>query len=337
MAEGKYEIICMWCGEHKKVNDKRRQFCSLKCANAYKGFHSRKNLICKQCGEEFYKPSKDGIKFCSPECRHKWNDEIKEKKKEEKEAKWKAEHLKICVECKKEFVVKNKNCNVCPECKKVRERKRSREYSISKHKITKIKCKNCGIEIDRLYGDKHSEFCSDECCKIYQSKISKQSPHEKEKARLYSAKRKKQIKDARVDDVKYEIIFERDNGICQICGLPIPTSVDRCNRWAGTIDHKIPLSKGGLHSYENCWLSHRQCNSNKQDLTYGYLTDWKEKIKKSNHNKKIYDELISILISEGKINNELNNKPIVKKQESPLPPSVSSQLFKELTAACLRV
>jgi len=40
-----------------------------------------------------------------------------------------------------------------------------------------------------------------------------------------------------------------------------------------TIDHIIPLSKGGLHMMSNCQLAHRRCNSYKgNEIDYIYKT-----------------------------------------------------------------
>ena len=38
-----------------------------------------------------------------------------------------------------------------------------------------------------------------------------------------------------------------------------------CGRRADTIDHVVPRSRGGLHSWENCVAACRQCNSRKAD------------------------------------------------------------------------
>lgn len=63
-------------------------------------------------------------------------------------------------------------------------------------------------------------------------------------------------------------VMQRDHGICQICGKP----VDLTSRIGGgvgrlypTIDHIIPLSKGGGHTWDNVRLAHMVCNSIKCD------------------------------------------------------------------------
>lgn len=55
------------------------------------------------------------------------------------------------------------------------------------------------------------------------------------------------------DFIRRQLINSRGN-ICQICGKPIENLKD-C-----TIDHIIPISKGGLTTIENCRLAHFKCN-----------------------------------------------------------------------------
>lgn len=49
-------------------------------------------------------------------------------------------------------------------------------------------------------------------------------------------------------------LAERDRDLCGICRKPVPAT-DR------TIDHIVPLSRGGLHELANVQLAHRACNS----------------------------------------------------------------------------
>ena len=86
----------------------------------------------------------------------------------------------------------------------------------------------------------------------------------------------KRIARAKVRGVKYEKgitldkVIKRDKGICQICGKPVDYD-SRSENGKGmgklypTIDHIIPLSKGGAHTWENVQLAHLMCNSLKGD------------------------------------------------------------------------
>jgi hypothetical protein len=59
-------------------------------------------------------------------------------------------------------------------------------------------------------------------------------------------------------------VFERDKGICQICHWPV--EYDDYH-----LDHIIPLSKGGSHTYNNVQVTHGHCNLEKGDR-YGHTS-----------------------------------------------------------------
>ena len=68
--------------------------------------------------------------------------------------------------------------------------------------------------------------------------------------------------------VTLKAVIERDRGVCQICGGRVNTE-DKINGHIGrlypTIDHIVPLSKGGAHTWDNVQLAHLCCNAGKKD------------------------------------------------------------------------
>ena len=62
--------------------------------------------------------------------------------------------------------------------------------------------------------------------------------------------------------------IEKNNGVCQICGKPVDEN-DIVNghikKLYPTVDHIVPLSKGGTHTWENVQLAHMDCNAGKCD------------------------------------------------------------------------
>jgi 5-methylcytosine-specific restriction endonuclease McrA len=63
-------------------------------------------------------------------------------------------------------------------------------------------------------------------------------------------------------------IYLRDNGECQYCGISI-------ERKEATLDHVVPVSKGGKSTWENCTTACAPCNASKSDKQKG----WKPKLK----------------------------------------------------------
>lgn len=55
-------------------------------------------------------------------------------------------------------------------------------------------------------------------------------------------------------------IFERDAGVCQICYKQV--TEDNCS-----CDHKISISRGGQHTWDNVQTAHITCNSAKGSMS----------------------------------------------------------------------
>lgn len=57
-------------------------------------------------------------------------------------------------------------------------------------------------------------------------------------------------------------MFERDSWVCQhpSCGKPVDPSLVWPDPFSASLDHMVPLSKGGAHSYENVTLMYLRCN-----------------------------------------------------------------------------
>lgn len=54
-------------------------------------------------------------------------------------------------------------------------------------------------------------------------------------------------------------LINKNGSVCALCGQPIIDMKD-C-----TIDHIVPVSKGGLTTIDNCQLAHSDCNVKKGD------------------------------------------------------------------------
>lgn len=64
----------------------------------------------------------------------------------------------------------------------------------------------------------------------------------------------------------FDEIYTRDDWVCGICGEAIDRDVPAGWKRAGSIDHIIPLSRGGNHTRDNVQAAHISCNSKKGNL-----------------------------------------------------------------------
>ena len=55
-------------------------------------------------------------------------------------------------------------------------------------------------------------------------------------------------------------IYERDGWVCQLCKKEVNKNLTYPNPLSKSLDHIIPLSKGGEHSRKNVHLAHLVCN-----------------------------------------------------------------------------
>jgi len=66
-------------------------------------------------------------------------------------------------------------------------------------------------------------------------------------------------------------IYERDGWICGICGLKIDKRLKSPNLLSKSIDHIIPVSKGGADAPINLQSAHLICNIGKNNKSGGQL------------------------------------------------------------------
>lgn len=64
-------------------------------------------------------------------------------------------------------------------------------------------------------------------------------------------------------------VYERDRWTCQLCGKPVMRGKVVPHPKAPTLDHVIPLSRGGTHEPANVQLAHYWCNTIKSDGSWG--------------------------------------------------------------------
>lgn len=116
-------------------------------------------------------------------------------------------------------------------------------------------CAICGARFICLYG---SQTCSNQCA----------TDNMRNTQREIKYRRRAAMQGGYVARVYRSKIFERDEYDCQLCGEPLAMTVKAPHRLAPTIDHVIPLAKGGTHEPANVQAAHFYCNSLKGDRVH---------------------------------------------------------------------
>lgn len=57
------------------------------------------------------------------------------------------------------------------------------------------------------------------------------------------------------------MVFDRDDWVCQLCLELIPAGLTYPHPLYPSVDHVVPLARGGAHETDNMQAAHLRCNS----------------------------------------------------------------------------
>lgn len=156
-----------------------------------------------------------------------------------------------------------------------------------------LKCQECGVSFTRKRrSDVDARFCSNRCRsmgKVFPSHVKRARPqvslacmecgvtftgtpgrrfctpaHATRFCATEARHRRRAAKYGKgVERISDQAVFVRDGWLCGICGLLIDRELPRTSQIGATIDHIIPLSRGGAHKLSNLQAAHRTCNQRK--------------------------------------------------------------------------
>ena len=152
-------------------------------------------------------------------------------------------HGGICEECGGHFTGrKRKFCDMNCLWTNTKERRKLVKILIEKM------CVHCGIKFFTLR--KEQKYCTRKCGR----ELSLTNKRNRRRAKIKGAKI--------IEKFSYLEIFERDDWICQSCGIKTLKLTDKMflDPKAPELDHVIPLSRGGDHIASNVQLLCRKCN-----------------------------------------------------------------------------
>lgn len=239
-------VACARCGTMFKSHGKKgRRYCSADCRGA--------STRCVGCGTEFPTgpATNNPRRWCSESCRVKSyyasNPATKTRHnqqavKRQRELRAEKNPLQPCLTC---GVPKHRNgkrhCSRNAECRRA-------------GRADRAKCSSC---------DQPAQGRG-MCSTHYQEWWREQNPEMQKVRNLRGrAVRKAVVAAAFVESVSPLRVYEMDGWRCHLCGKKISKRFRGTHPLAPSVDHVIPLSKGGLHVYENCRAAHFGCNSAK--------------------------------------------------------------------------
>lgn len=302
------KMNCAYCGKIFEAKHGNAKYCSRHCKDSvYKlknGIKSNTNIEpynrkCEVCGNNF-ETYKERKRCCSPECSQKW-----EKIRPRSGSTAKKKHNRTL----EEYTAERKR-----QAEQRAEIRRIEKLFYQKAHTVERECRICGSLFYCL--DKElRQTCSHECSRKYANRM----------------KDKRLNKDNIIDsDISLAKLYERDCGICYICGRKCDWS--DCDEINGvfiardnypSIEHVFPLSLGGKHQWENVRLAHMRCNLKKGNTTSEYTKEMSREyarrlaIERSNNKKKTIQysldgNLIRVWDSTAQISRELgfNDKHI---------------------------
>lgn len=231
---------CEQCGRvfyptHGSLYHRNRQrYCSRRCKTQAKDIRKRlsmKMARCLWCGSEYESHRTRGARFCSIACRTAYliTDKLRLAPFQ-------------CQTCGRTFTRSGSNNRFCSTA--------CRPSSAPKPVIV-CECRWCGTSFVK---ERSSQYCSRLCAARYRSMMARP--------------RRVAIRTAS-ERISFGDIVKRDNGQCGICGKRVSLSVKWPSPKSASIDHIVPLSKGGEHKAANVQLAHYGCNSSKRATDRG--------------------------------------------------------------------
>lgn len=222
---------------------------------------------CAHCGAKFESLRKNS-KYCCNRCKvAAWRRQNPERVQEHiknyflrREAhKACAIYAGYCNGCGSAFVSRRKRAYCSPKCAR-------KAWNSAHYKSTAPDARICRCCGNRFVATKAVTRPTDFCGPLCKSNTIRS---QKRTGRI---KRKAKQRGAMVETVNPLQVFARDGWRCQLCGVKTPK--EKRGTYAPDapeLDHIMPLSKGGEHSYLNTQCACRRCNGLKSDTPRGQL------------------------------------------------------------------
>lgn len=268
---------CQCCGCEFR-SERTKMYCSTRCSwtaqDRKAGVRPREEhrnpahwFRCEECGKDSHrnlsgsnaaKGSRN--RWCSMACK------LKAGKAARDAAPWPVHRKALCAyvaahcaSCGEAFGSRNPDRTECNGCRQKASRVASAEAGQALHRAAAkvVACQDCGSEYCPLYGAGAMKSCP--CCAEVRARSQKRIARNTRKAK------QRAVTVESVDPIK---VFVRAGWRCYLCGCSTPRELrGTYEANAPELDHVMPLSRGGAHSYANTDCACRACNLEKSDRT----------------------------------------------------------------------
>ena len=160
-------------------------------------------------------------------------------------------YSKVCPITNKLFTARTRHAKYSAEGREIRISQYHAEHYVPviRESVSFI-CAECGVSCS---SDTRTRYCSIRCANRVRRRKDK-------------ALRRSRIANTTTDNISVHVVLLKYGYQCASCGCDTP--IEHRGTYLPTapeLDHIIPLSKGGTHTYNNIQLLCRQCNGTKSD------------------------------------------------------------------------
>lgn len=268
-ANDNAERVCPMCGD-AVTGSKSKKFCCAKCRRANERLNrdlDKERLrkaelsperVCEHCGSTFRRrsDSKNAARFCSRQCGFDAGSNISDAQRLRSLAASMIVSFTVkvccCIACGAHFRAASLGEKYCgQQCRDKINRERYIAANDNGRDRSERPCAECGTTFSPQYGDMRRIFCSSDCS----ARKNRRVKRKKDRARM---------RGAFVENVDPLVVFDRDGWVCRECGCATPREKrGTYDADAPELDHIMPLSLGGAHSYMNTQCLCRSCNAKK--------------------------------------------------------------------------
>lgn len=233
---------------------------------------------CPQCGNKFaVRGYRSRQQFCSPECARRFQSQLVECQLCGANFSTRKTRLAtICAKCRSIAVLpETRACSVCGRGFRRTYNQRNkiicsvacRNWTANESKVNWKTCPHCKSAF-RAKKKKHEFYCSRDCYDADRSRVHSRCASGG-KSDWYRGKtdRYHRYRAARFgvlfEKVSIPSVYEDDKWICGVCKKPVDRDLHWPHPLSASLDHIVPLYRGGSHTRDNVRLSHLSCNINR--------------------------------------------------------------------------